>query len=82
VGQGDEMAIRAEWIRFRGADGGVGRGNEQEGEQNARESSGRRRRRESRASEGERKREQTDGWMEHNRIDLIRVLQAIFIQVF
>jgi hypothetical protein len=38
--------------------------------------------REREAREVERKREQMDGWMEHNRIDLIRVLQAIFIQVF
>jgi hypothetical protein len=38
--------------------------------------------REREAREVERKQEQTDGWMEHNRIDLIRVLQAIFIQVF
>jgi hypothetical protein len=49
VGQGNEMAIRAEWIRFRGADGGVGRGNKQEGKQNVRES-----------SENESRR--TDGW--------------------
>jgi hypothetical protein len=36
-GQGDKMAYRAIWIRFRGADGGIGRDNKQEGKQNARE---------------------------------------------
>jgi hypothetical protein len=64
VGQGDEMAIRAEWIRFQGADGGVGRGNKQEGEQNARESSERRRRqeRERREKSSGNESRRTDGW--------------------
>jgi hypothetical protein len=77
VRQGNKTAKQAEWIRFRGAVSGVGRGNKQKGKQNTREVES-----EQVNKRGERDKCRWTDKRRHNRIDSIQVLQAIFIQVF